>query len=303
MTSANFKPGLKLVLAHEGGFSDHPKDPGGATMKGVIQSVYDAYRTRKGLPLRSVRLITQAELEDIYGSQYWKTVHADDLPAGLDYAVFDYAVNSGPGRAVKDLQRCLGVKVDGVIGMGTLAAVRGAADLGEEKLIEDYCQRRMKFLRSLKTWGTFGKGWKRRVLGDMDTAEQGDCGVQDFAVMMARNDLAYPIPKAQLPAPIGAKEDEVAGKGEEAQQAQLKTAEGAGLTCAAAGAGGTQVKQLAESVQVHMGMDTILGRLAFVVFALLMLVGGVLIGYSYIGRIREKGGLGGFVGSVFKGAT
>ena len=293
MASTNFKPSLKLVLAHEGLFSDHPKDPGGATMKGVIQTVYDAYRLKKGLPLRSVRLITQAELEDIYGVQYWRTVHGDELPAGLDYAVFDYAVNSGPGRAVKDLQRCIGVKVDGVIGMGTLAAVKAAADLGEEKLIDDYCQRRLRFLKSLKTWSTFGKGWKRRVVGDMDTAVEGDNGVQDFAIMMARNDLAYPIPKAQLPAPIGAKAAEVAGKGEEAQQAQLKTAEGAGRT---------QLKALAETVQVHVGMDTLLGRLAFVVFAILMLIGGVLIGYSYVGRIREKGGLGGFVGSVFKGA-
>lgn len=280
---ANLAPALKHVLVHEGLYSDHPSDPGGATMKGVTQAVYDDYRQRKGLPLRSVRLISNAELQDIYENQYWDTVRGDEMPSGLDYCLFDYAVNSGPGRAAKDLQRALGVKVDGVIGVNTLAMV---AKADTAKLIDDVCDRRLAFLKSLKNWKTFGKGWGSRVTG-----------VRTTALAMVGGEVPPKPPKPvqtpslAVPAP----------KAPEAAQAQLKTADGAGLSIAAAGVGGEKVRQFAEQVQPHASMETVLGRLAFAVFFLLMLVGGCLIAYSYIKRIKEKGGLGGFIGSVFKG--
>jgi len=164
----NFPRALALVLKHEGGYSNHPKDPGGATMKGVIQRVYDGYRQRKGLERRSVKRLESQELQDIYRQLYWNKIEGDELPAGLDYCVFDAAVNSGPGQAAKWLQRALnkvdGAKLvdDGVIGPATLAA----ADIAPFDAVADVmCGLRLAMLRRLKTWPTFGKGWQRRVDG------------------------------------------------------------------------------------------------------------------------------------------
>lgn len=160
MAASSFGAALARVLRHEGGYSDHPADPGGPTQKGVTQRVYDAYRARKTLPARSVRLLEDAELTEIYRRQYWDAVRADDLPAGLDYAVFDAAVNSGPAQAAKWLQRAAGVADDGQVGALTLAAVaaRDAAGLAAE-----VCDRRLAMLRTLRTWPVFGRGWGRRV--------------------------------------------------------------------------------------------------------------------------------------------
>ena len=129
-------------------------------MKGVTQRVYNGYRARKGQPQRSVRLIDLVELQDIYRRQYWHAVSGDDLPSGLDYAMFDYAVNSGPVRAIKDLQRVLGVKVDGHLGQSTLSQISAER---VSSIISALCERRMTFLRSLKTFSVFGKGWSSRV--------------------------------------------------------------------------------------------------------------------------------------------
>lgn len=156
----NLEASLRYVLAHEGGYSNHPADPGGATNYGITQRVYDAFRQRNDLRQQSVRAITSDEVAAIYKRQYWDAVKADDLPTGLDYAVFDYAVNSGPKRAVMDLQRVLGVKADGVVGNVTLAAASSGDVFAH---IDALCNRRMAFLQSLKTWKTFGRGWGRRV--------------------------------------------------------------------------------------------------------------------------------------------
>jgi lysozyme family protein len=162
MTASNFKTSLDKVLVHEGGFSNNPKDPGGATMKGVTQAVYDGFRAKNGLPKQSVKAISDAELQTIYKKQYWDAVKADELPPGVDYVVFDGAVNSGPSRSVKWLQQALGVTVDGVIGPATL---RAAATSTPGPLIDSICNRRLAFLQGLSTWPTFGKGWASRVAG------------------------------------------------------------------------------------------------------------------------------------------
>lgn len=163
MAAANFAASLALVLKHEGGFSNHPRDPGGATMQGVIQRVYDAYRKRRGLARQSVRWIDKDELHEIYKRQYWDEIKGDVLPKGVDYCVFDGAVNSGPRQSAKWLQRALGVKADGVIGMVTLGAVD--AHKNRSALIAAICKRRMSFLQRLRHWITFGKGWTNRVRG------------------------------------------------------------------------------------------------------------------------------------------
>lgn len=165
MSAKNYQKALDLVLVHEGGYVNHPRDPGGPTNKGVTQRVYDLYREAKDLPARTVKKITPAEIADIYKTRYWDVVKGDQLPAGVDYVVFDGAVNSGTGQSAKWLQRALGGhykgKVDGQIGQSTLAAV--AAHPNHDALVNAICDRRMAFLQALKTWPTFGKGWKRRV--------------------------------------------------------------------------------------------------------------------------------------------
>lgn len=157
---SRFERAMKVLAVHEGGYSDHPKDPGGATMKGVTQRTYAAYRARKGLEKRHVRQIEDAEVSEIYRGQYWDAIRADDLPPGVAYCVFDAAVNSGPGRAVRWLQEVIGAKVDGIVGNETLAK---AADLDPEFIIAALCAKRLDFMRGLKHWPTFKNGWTRRV--------------------------------------------------------------------------------------------------------------------------------------------
>lgn len=162
MTTSGFARALSRVLVHEGGYVNDPLDPGGATNKGITCRVYDAWRTRKGLPTRDVRQIEGREVAEIYRLQYWDAVKGDDLPAGLDYVLFDGAVNSGPSQSIKWLQRALGtVAVDGQIGQATLAAV---AEHGRPaELVEKICDRRLAFLKALRTWPRFGRGWSTRV--------------------------------------------------------------------------------------------------------------------------------------------
>ena len=157
----NFKSALKHVLVHEGGWADHPKDPGGATMKGVTLATYRRH-FGEDKSKDDLRNILDEELEQIYRSGYWNTCRCDKLPSGVDYAVFDAAVNSGPGRGVKWLQAAVGAKQDGGMGPKTLSRV------GEHDPVcvtDDMCDRRLTFLRGLSNWDTFGKGWGRRVEG------------------------------------------------------------------------------------------------------------------------------------------
>ncbi|TIS04249.1 MAG: N-acetylmuramidase, partial [Mesorhizobium sp.] len=151
MTASREKEALARVLVHEGGYVNHPADPGGPTNKGVTQRIYDAYRKGKGLATRSVKGITSLEVFDIYDRQYWDAVKADQLPAGVDYVVFDGAVNSGPGQSIKWLQGALGPlykgSIDGVMGVGTLAAVSAVNNY--DALIDRICDQRLNFLRHL----------------------------------------------------------------------------------------------------------------------------------------------------------
>lgn len=155
----SFGLALKEVLRHEGGYVNHPADPGGATNKGVTQATYNGYRKSKGQASRSVKQITEDELKDIYQSLYWNKIRGDDLPVGVDLAVFDFAVNSGPARAAKFLQSLVGVTADGVIGPKSIEA----ANSKQFGLVDRLCDERLRFLQSLKTWATFGKGWSNRV--------------------------------------------------------------------------------------------------------------------------------------------
>lgn len=152
----NFAKALAQVLRYEGGFSDHPQDPGGATMKGVTQAVYDAWRKAGNLPTQSVRYISDLEVGAIYRQQYWDKISGDDLPDGIDFAVFDFAVNSGVSRAARTLQGVVGTKQDGVIGPATIQATKTYVAM-------TVTNKRLAFMQSLSIWPTFGKGWAARI--------------------------------------------------------------------------------------------------------------------------------------------
>jgi lysozyme family protein len=156
----NFIPSLGAVLVHEGGFTNNPRDPGGATNKGVTQRVYDDWRLHEKLAPRSVRHINDYEVGAIYRKRYWDACRCDDLPAGVDYCVFDFAVNSGTNRAARYLQKAAGVLDDGMIGPVTIAAVRAEDSVA---IIEKVCAARLNFLRQLTIFDAFGRGWTRRV--------------------------------------------------------------------------------------------------------------------------------------------
>ena len=155
----NFPAALQALLKHEGGWVHHPSDPGGMTNLGVTKRVWEEW---VGHPVseKEMRALTPALVAPLYKKKYWDKVCGDELPTGLDLAVFDLAVNSGPGRAAKMLQKVLGVTQDGAIGPQTLAK---ALNVDSSKLIADYNAERLAFLQALPTWGTFGKGWGRRV--------------------------------------------------------------------------------------------------------------------------------------------
>lgn len=154
----NFSSILSDTLEYEGGWADHPKDPGGATMRGITLSTFRRYYP--GASKSDLRNISRADIERIYRDGYWSKIKGDQLPSGIDQTAFDYGVNSGPSRSAKDLQRVVKVAADGVIGPKTLDAVIKA---DAKTVIQKHCARRLAFYQRLKTWKTFGRGWSRRI--------------------------------------------------------------------------------------------------------------------------------------------
>jgi lysozyme family protein len=150
---------LKYVLHHEGGFVNHPKDPGGATNLGCTKVVWEEWCGHP-VTVDDIKALTPEDVGPLYRSKYWDKVKGDQLPVGMDYCVFDTAINSGPGRAAKFLQEVVGAVPDGAIGPKTLGMLNA---LTPKDAINAYCDKRLKFLQELSTWDTFGKGWGRRV--------------------------------------------------------------------------------------------------------------------------------------------
>lgn len=164
MDDAALDTALRFVLRWEGGFVDHPNDPGGRTNKGVTQKVYDAWRQRQGQAPRDVKLIDDTEVHAIYAADYWTPPRCDLLASPLDLVQFDTAVNMGVGRAVRFLQAAVGCDVDGDFGPGTERAV-AKCDAGAS--VADYCRRREAFYRALAEKNpklqVFLKGWLNRL--------------------------------------------------------------------------------------------------------------------------------------------
>ena len=159
MAASNYEVSLARVLKHEGGYSNHPSDPGGATNFGITIANYARFKGR-AVTAAEVRAMPLSDAKAIYKANYWNALRCDELPDGLDYAVFDYGVNSGPGRAAKVLQRLLGFAVSGTMTHAVIAGVRNASP---STLVAKVCDERLAFLKSLKTWPVFGAGWRRRV--------------------------------------------------------------------------------------------------------------------------------------------
>ena len=159
MAINNWPQCFALVLKNEGGYVDNPADPGGATNLGCTKAVWEQYIGRS-VTKDDIKALTPNDVMPLYKAKYWDTIKGDDLPEGVDYAVFDFAINSGPSRAAKTLQSVLSITVDGQIGPATLRALETA---NPREVATAVCEARLTFLQGLPTFPTFGKGWSNRV--------------------------------------------------------------------------------------------------------------------------------------------
>jgi lysozyme family protein len=176
---------LSRLLAHEGGYTNHPSDPGGPTNFGITIHDYRKY-VKPDATAADVRAMKLDEAKTIYRHKYWDAQRCDELPAGVDYVVFDYGVNSGIGRSGKVLRRAL--KLADNSSSVTDAVIAAARATDARRLIAAICDERLRFLQSLRTWPVFGAGWGRRV------AE-----VRSVALAMAANAPAPAVPQAAAP--------------------------------------------------------------------------------------------------------
>lgn len=158
---------LEFLLDEEGGWSNHPSDRGGATMYGITQNTYNAWRKKKGKAPLTVRNITQQEAKDLYKEEYWNSAGCDKFPWPINYMTFDAAVNSGVSRAVRWTQAGLGIQADGKVGPGTVSAAKQAVDQGDGKKILGIVDQRTTFLARLvqekPSQAVFLLGWWRRT--------------------------------------------------------------------------------------------------------------------------------------------
>ena len=164
MKNREYQHCLEMILHHEGGYVNHPDDPGGETNLGVTKKVYDAYCKKNGLRPKDMRSLEVLDVAPIYKTEYWDRVKGDDLHPALALCIFDFGVNAGTGRAAKYLQVMIGTVADGGIGPNTLRALDEYVSLhGLDETIENYQENRQKYYEKLKTFKTFGRGWTRRV--------------------------------------------------------------------------------------------------------------------------------------------
>lgn len=220
MAHSNFQACLDFTFRYEGGFVNHPADPGGATNWGITRNVLAGWRG-KPVSVTDVKNMSRSEAADIYRANYWAAVRGDELPLGVDLVVWDYGVNSGPSRAIKSLQSALGVKVDGFIGAATLDA---ASKFDAKELVDRICNERQRFVRGLKPYKTFGKGWEARIAACRKLARQ----------MAARN---RPEP-APTPLEASVARDEPQPKAEGSDERLLNSSTvRAGIGAAASGGG------------------------------------------------------------------
>jgi lysozyme family protein len=219
MAARTYDEALRRLLVHEGGYSDHPSDPGGPTKYGITIGDYRRY-AKPDATATDVRMMRIDEAKRIYREKYWDAMRCDELPAGVDYAAFDYGVNSGIGRAGKVLRRVLGLDADS--STITTDVIRAARQRNAASFVNAMCDERLRFLRGLRTWPAFGTGWTRRV-----------CEVRAGALAMAGQ---TPAEDATPDRPVVAQPGAAPGKGSVPinRGAQTTSIGGAGAAGAAA---------------------------------------------------------------------
>ncbi len=255
MAAHNFDESLRRLLVHEGGYTNHPSDPGGPTNFGITIHDYRKY-VRSGATAADVRAMRLDEAKAIYREKYWNALRCDELPAGVDYAVFDYGVNSGVGRSGKVLRRALSLAdVTSAVSDGVVAAARGR---NAAQLIAAICDERLAFLKRLRTWPVFGAGWGRRV------AE-----VRTVALAMAKAK-----PAARPKSGAGAKAAPAAGRGEVPLNRSARNATAGGIVVA----GGAAAQQAH-----HAGVSSVL-----VIVIVLVTVALAVIGCWWWRRHRNR---------------
>lgn len=283
MAAKNFERAFSRLMGHEGKNSSNKADPAAKqllpgesvhTRYGITQGVYSAWLTARGRAVRPVRLATLDEAKAIFKAQYWTPVRADDLPSGLDWAVADASYNSGASRAAKFLQASIGAREDGQVGEKTIAAVH---DHDPSDLINAVCDARLRFLRKLTTWGTFGRGWTRRVAevrsaaltmaaGEKLPAKQAPLPAGELGA--ERKTLSFPEIKNNVVTAAGAATTAVGKAGEAVSNVDLTTA-------------GETTKQLAETATSLSAVF----QWAVVVGAVIMAIGIVLV---FLGGLKRK---------------
>lgn len=266
MALGTFDKVKPVLLKHEGGYVDHPRDPGGATNMGITQGTLSGWRRRK-VTKAEVRDLSVDEALAIYKARYWDTVLGDQLPAGVDYATYDFAVNSGPSRAVKYLQRIVGATADGVAGPMTLQAVESCG-LSSAQIVERLCDARLAFMKRLRTWSTFGKGWSARVREvkkvSVRLAEEGE----DWPELLLRksDDEIATIADAEAPPSEG--------KAVAADTAAWKTPEGLATGATAMSGVGGMVSNSAPVLQYA--------------FAAVFVIAALAVGYYVMQKVKEE---------------
>lgn len=224
MAKGNLAKCLPITLAHEGGMSMLKSDPGnwtgGKVGKGVLKGTKYGVAA-SAYPDLDIKNLTIPDVMPIYERNYWDKVCGDNLPYGVDLTVFDYGVNSGPSRSIRDLQAVLKVSPDAKFGRGTMSAVLMADG---KMVIQGVCARRMSFLRGLAIWKTFKNGWTRRVA---------DIEAKSVSMWLSSQGIAGPSKTAKLKVE--------AGKASATASKQTQGAAGAG------GGGGVGVTTAAAS--------------------------------------------------------
>jgi lysozyme family protein len=169
----NWDKSFDMVVAHEGGFTNDQRDKGnhlpdgreGCTMWGCTQAVWEKYVGHE-VTQDDMKALKKEDVKPVYKRDYWDAVRGDDLPTGVDYAVFDFAINAGPAAARKMIQRALGVNPDGAIGPATMKAIQ---DADGKELMQKFSDAKTSFYKSLDNFPVYGKGWLKRV-ADVQTA-------------------------------------------------------------------------------------------------------------------------------------
>jgi hypothetical protein len=165
--SRQFHKCMDIIFAHEGGYVDHPDDPGGATNLGITHKTLAAWRKVDACSREEVRTLQKDEAKEIYRAHYWNALNCDTLPAGVDLVAFDMGVNAGVGRSSRMLQEVVSVEKDGQVGPITVGAVNR---IDPEFVINRFSDRRLEYYQSLKHWPTFGRGWSRRTTETREAA-------------------------------------------------------------------------------------------------------------------------------------